>query len=155
MSKTFHFKSFSVVLGDMRCDVNLDRFSRQYQDAQFWLDTTLFAYMEHNMPFLTGLFIKRSKAESAALAGTGKVVAGVGPMGRMLHEGKVMVNSQTGNGPMNIPGVGPRFPLGAKLVPTSRSLTYSNGRGDHWVDKTLRDHKDELVAGVKKRAGGG
>lgn len=152
---TFHFKGFSIVLADMRCEVRLDRFASQFARAQYWLDNQMLTDMIPHMPFLTGTFISRTRAESAALAGSGLVVAGVGPMGQYLHEGKVMVNAATGKGPANIPGVGPRFRKGAKLMPTSRNLKYSNGRGPQWVPVTVNAHKKEWVKEVKHIAGGG
>lgn len=152
---TFHFEGFSIVLANMRCDIHLDRFSSQFYQAQFWLDNQIMTDMEPHMPHLTGTFINLTRGQSAALAGSGLVVAGVGPMGRYLHEGKVMVNAATGKGPANIPGVGYRFPLGAKLMPTSRNLKYSNGRGAQWVPITIAAHKQEWVDEVKHIAGGG
>lgn len=152
--KTFHFKGFSIVEANMRCDVRLDRFSGQFRRAQFWLDSQIMTDMVPHMPHLTGTFIKLTRGQSAALAGSGLVIAGVGPMGRYLHEGKVMVNAATGKGPANIPGVGPRYKLGTKLKATSRELKYSNGRGPQWVPITIDEHKAEWVAEVKRIAGG-
>ncbi len=154
-AKTFHFEGFSIVLANMRCDIRLDRFSRQFTEAQFWLDNQIMTDMVPHMPFLTGTFIALTRGQSASLAGSGMVVAGVGPMGRYLHEGKVMVNAATGKGPANIPGVGPRFKQGAKLMATSRGLKYSNGRGPKWVPVTIAQHKQEWVKEVKHIAGGG
>ena len=154
-SNTFHFKGFTVIRAGIRCDIHLDRFSQQFNDAQWWLDNQIMTDMVPHMPFLTGTFINATQMRSRALAGTGIVIAGVGPMGRYLHEGKVMVNAATGKGPANIPGIGYRFPLGAKLMPTSRNLKYSNGRGAHWVDITLDEHRQEYVREVKRRGGGG
>ncbi len=154
-AKTFHFEGFSIVLANMRCEVHLDRFSGQFARAQFWLDSQIMTDMVPHMPFLTGTFINLTRGASASLAGSGLVVAGVGPMGRYLHEGKVMVNAATGKGPANIPGVGPRFTQGAKLMPTSRNLKYSNSRGSQWVPITIAQHKREWVKEVKHIAGGG
>ena len=36
--RTFHFPKWSLVEGDIRVDVNLNRFEKQYQDAQIYLD---------------------------------------------------------------------------------------------------------------------
>ena len=61
-----------------------------------------------------------------------------GPYARYLHEGKVMVNSKTGKGPMKIPEVGYRWPIGAILMPTSRNLKFNTSvhanATDHWMD---------------------
>ena len=61
-----------------------------------------------------------------------------GPYARYLHEGKVMVNSKTGKGPMYIPEVGYRWPHGAILMPTKRNLKFNTSvhakATDHWMD---------------------
>ena len=38
MSNTKHFPSFSVVNGHVKVQVDLTRFDKQFQEAQFWLD---------------------------------------------------------------------------------------------------------------------
>lgn len=154
-SRQFHFKGFSIVKGDIRCDVNLDRFSAQFQRAQTELDLMVSRSMEPYMPFLTGTFARLTQEENVGRAGSGLILAGVPPMGRYLYEGKVMVDAATGKGPANIPGVGPRFRKGSKLMATSRDLTYSNGRQSHWFDAAKAAHGDAWVAKVKKIAGGG
>lgn len=153
--RDFHFKGFTIVSGDIRIVVSMDRFSEQFQRAQTELDMMVSRSMEPYMPFVTGTFARLTQAESLGLAGSGQVIAGVPPMGRYLYYGKVMVNAATGKGPANIPGVGPRFPQGSKLMVTSRDLTYSNGRQSHWFDAAKAAHGDAWVAKVKKIAGGG
>lgn len=37
-SKIFHFPSFSIVKGDIKVNVSLNRFEKQFQEAQNWLD---------------------------------------------------------------------------------------------------------------------
>ena len=77
------------------------------------------------MPKVTGDFIQRTVAKSAAVQGTGTVYAGAGPEGRYLYMGKVMVDAKTGKGPMNIPGVGLRYKKGTKLKATERELDFN------------------------------
>ena len=154
-SRQFHFKGFSIVMGDIRCDVNLDRFSAQFRRAQTELDIMVMNSMLPFIAFLTGDFARETRAESTVLAGSGRVIAGVPPRGRMLYEGKVMVDAATGKGPANIPGVGPRFHKGAKLKVTSRDLTYSNGRQSHWFEPAKAADGKVWVKKVKKIAGGG
>ena len=61
-----------------------------------------------------------------------------GPYARHLYNGKVMVDSKTGKGPMNIPGVGLRFHKGTTLTPTSRDLVFTKtvhpNATSHWLD---------------------
>lgn len=146
-SKTFHFPGFSIVSGDIKVDVSLNRFEKQFQEAQFWLDGQVMNDMVPYMPHRDGTFVNLTRIRSAALQGTGKVVAGAPPQGRFLYEGKVMVDPVTGS---------PWARKGAKKVVTERPLTYSNPKATpHWFDTAKDAHGKAWVKGVKKIAGGG
>ena len=146
-SKTFHFPGFSIVSGDIKADVSLNRFEKQFQEAQFWLDGQVMNDMVPYMPHRDGTFINLTRMRSAALQGTGKVVAGAPPQGRFLYEGKVMVDPVTGS---------PWARKGAKKVVTKRPLTYSNPKATpHWFDTAKENHGKSWVKGVKRIAGGG
>lgn len=146
-SRTFHFPGFSIVSGDIKADVSLNRFEKQFQEAQFWLDGQVMTDMVPYMPHRDGAFVNLARMRSAALQGTGKVVAGAPPQGRFLYEGKVMVDPVTGS---------PWARKGAKKVVTERLLTYSNPKATpHWFDTAKDAHGKEWVKGVKKIAGGG
>lgn len=163
-SRTFHFPGFSVVQGDIRVDLNMDRFSRQFQRAQYELDGNVMNSMVPFMPHVNGTFIQTTRAASAALQGSGKVYAAYGPFGRYLYEGKVMVDAQTGKGPMKIP-TGPggeyilRFRKGARLVATDRPLNYTRTHNpdvtDHWFDAAKKKDGRKWIEAVKRTAGGG
>ena len=135
---------------EIRMEINLDRFEKQYNKAQFGLDSRVMAGMVPYMPMQTGTFINVTKAMSAALAGSGLVVAAAPPMGRFLYEGKVMVDPETNS---------PWARKGAKKVVTERDLDYFKGRHpkatDHWFDVAKKEYGDDWVAYVKKVAGGG
>lgn len=146
-SKTQHFSKFSIVQGDIKVKISLDRFGRQYQDAQFWLDSQVMTDMVPYMPHQTETFVNITRAMSAALAGSGEVVAAAPPTGRFLYEGKVMVDPVTNS---------PWARKGAKKVVTERDLTYSNPKATpHWFDTAKQSHGKSWIDGVKKRAGGG
>ena len=99
------------------------------------------------MPHRDGNFVNVTRLQSAALAGSGKVVAAAPPMGRFLYEGKVMVDPVTGS---------PWARKGAKKVVTERPLTYSNPKATpHWFDTAKDAHGKAWVKGVKRIAGGG
>ena len=84
---------------------------------------------------------------SAAIAGSGNVIAAAPPFGRFLYEGKVMVDTNTGS---------PWARPGAKKVVTDRDLKYSNPKATpHWFDTAKENHGDSWVRAVKKIAGGG
>lgn len=146
-SRTFHFPGFSIVSGDIKADVSLNRFEKQFQEAQFWLDGQVMNDMVLYMPHRDGTFVNLTRMRSAALQGTGKVVAGAPPQGRFLYEGKVMVDPVTGS---------PWARKGAKKVVTERPLTYSNPKATpHWFDTAKDAHGKSWVKGVKRIAGGG
>lgn len=159
-SRQFHFKSFSIVKGDVKVNIDLSRFQGQYREAQYALDSAVMASMTQYMPMDTSALIDNTKAMSASLAGTGTVVAAAPPYGRMQYEGKVMVDSVTGKGPMKV-STGPgeyvwRYRKGAKLVASDRPLKYSNPKATpHWFDTAKENHGDKWVKVVKKIAGGG
>lgn len=144
LSKT----SYDYSIGpDMRMQINLSRFEKQYEDAQFVLDSTVMKDMKPYMPHQTGTFINITSAQSASLAGSGTVVAAAAPMGRFLYEGKVMVDPLTGS---------PWARPGAKKVVTDRDLKYSNPKATpHWYDTAKKNHGKSWVNTVKKIAGGG
>lgn len=162
-SKTKHFPSFSIVDGDVQIKVDLSRFEKQFQQAQYALDSAIMTSMEPFMPKQTGNFIDRTKMISASLAGSGIVCAAAPPMGRFLYEGKVMVDSETGRGAFpieNSPGeIIFRFRKGAKLVATDKALNYFKGENpavtDHWFDAAKKADLKDWVSLVKKTAGGG
>ena len=163
---TKHFKGFSVVEGDVKVKVNLDRFERQYQDAQFTLDTMVMRSMEPFMPKQTGNFINLTRSMSDALAGTGMVVAGAPPMGRSLYEGVKMVDPVYHNAGFlgrndvwysrkgvkkveatTVPGVkNPYWEFSTNANPKAT---------DHWFDAAKKADGEDWIKSVKKIAGGG
>ena len=131
-------------------DVDLSRFEKQYGKAQFALDSAIMTSMQPYMPHQTGTFINITKAMSAAMAGSGYVMAAAPPMGRFLYEGKVMVDPETGS---------PWARKGAKKVVTDSMLDYFKGHNpnvtDHWFETAKEKHGKSWVKMVKNIAGGG
>jgi hypothetical protein len=148
-SKTFHFPSFSIVKGDIKVNVSLNRFEKQFQEAQYWLDGQVFTDMEKYMPFRDGNMRNVSAIMSRSMQGSGQVIAGAPPYGRFLYEGKVMVDPVTGS---------PWARAGAKKVVTDRDLVFDKtahpSATDHWFDAAKEQNVKSWVKGVKKRAGG-
>ena len=145
--RTFHFPGFSLVEGDITVDVSLNRFEKQFQDAQYYLDGEVMNDMVPYMPNRDGIFVNLTRMRSAALQGTGKVIAGAPPQGRFLYEGKIMVDPVT---------CSPWARKGAKKVVTERPLTYSNPKATpHWFDTAKEKHGQSWIKGVKRIAGGG
>ena len=149
MSKTFHFPSFSMVAGDITVNISLNRFEKQFQEAQNWLDGQVFTDMEKYMPFRDGNMRNVSAIMSRSMQGTGRVIAGVPPYGRFLYEGKVMVDPLTGS---------PWARAGAKKVVTDRDLVFDKiahpRATDHWFDAAKTENVKSWVKGEKRIAGG-
>lgn len=146
-SRMFHFPGFSLVKGNIKVDVSLNRFEKQFQDAQFYLDSQVMTDMVPYMPHRDNMLISNTRRESASLAGTGKVYAAFRPYGRFLYMGKVMIDPDTGS-PWSKPE--------AKKIVTDRPLTYSNPKATpHWFDTAKDAHGKAWVKGVKRIAGGG
>lgn len=136
--------------GDMTLDLDLSRFEQSLEEAQFMLDSQIMTDMLPYMPMQTGTFQNVTRAMSAAIAGSGKVVAAAPPMGRFLYEGKVMV------------GVDSHSPFARyeeKKVVTDRDLQYSTAAHPKvekkWFDAAKRDHGGDWIKMAKKVAGGG
>ena len=142
MSDMFHFPNFSFVGANFRVNLSLDRFSKQFTEAQQWLGDRVLEDCKAYMPHLTGGLQQRSHTEE-----DGKKVVFPGPYGRFQYGGKVMVDPVTGS---------PWARKGAKKVLTDRPLQYSNPQAtDHWFDTAKAQHGEYWIAGVKERAGGG
>lgn len=151
--KIKHLLRTSIIKGNVHLDIDLSRYDKRFADAQSALDSRIMTDMMPFMPMDTGQFIDITRAQSAAMAGSGKVVAAAPPMGRMLYMGKKMVDSATGKGPRKIP-TGPgefvwRYRSGAKLVATDIPLKFNTAAHpqvtDHWFDATKEKHLDEWV----------
>ena len=149
MSKTFHFPSFSMVAGDITVNISLNRFEKQFQEAQNWLDGQVFTDMDKYMPIRDGNMRNVSAIMSRSMQGSGRVIAGTPPYGRFLYEGKVMVDPVTGS---------PWARAGAKKVVTDRDLVFDKTAHpratDHWFDVAKTENVKSWVKGVKRIAGG-
>lgn len=145
--REFKFKDINITGTRVKIEVDMSRFEKQFQDAQYYLDSQVMTDMVPYMPRATNTFINLVRARSAALAGSGSVVAGVPPSGRFLYEGKVMIDPVTGS---------PWARKGAKKVVTNRPLTYGNPQATpHWFDTAKERHGKQWVEETKKIAGGG
>lgn len=144
----------------MTANVNFTAFNKKLQSAQDALDKQVMISMVPFMPRNTGTFISTTLARSNSLAGSGIVCAGAQPFGRYLYYGKVMIDKETGKGPMKIPN-GPgeyvlRYRAGAELVASKRPLKYSNPSAQpEWFEVAKRKYGKTWLNTVKKEMGGG
>lgn len=140
-------RDIDIKADGVQIHVNTSDLMERANDAQFWLDSQIMTDMIPLMPHQTGTFINVTRARSATLAGSGKVVAAAPPMGRFLYEGKVMVDPETGS---------PWARPGAKKIVTDRPLKYSNPSAvPHWFDAAKETHLQEWIDGVKEKVGNG
>lgn len=146
-SRMFHFPKWSLVEGDIKVDVNLNRFEKQFQEAQYYLDGQIMNDMVPYMPQRSNALINLTRLNSAAIQGSGKVYAAYAIYGRYQYMGKVMVDPDTGS---------PWAKPGAKKVVTERPLTYSNPKATpRWFDTAKEVNGKAWIKGVKRIAGGG
>lgn len=145
--REFKFKDINITGTRVKIEVDMSRFKKQFQEAQFYLDSQVMTDMVPYMPSRTNAFVNLVRARSAATAGSGTVIAGVPPSGRFLYRGKVMIDPVTGS---------PWARPGAKKVVINRPLTYSNPQATpYWFDTAKERHGKQWVEETKRIAGGG
>lgn len=144
MAKKIHyFKGFSVIEDGVDIRVDMDQLENNFNRAQYALDSAIMTSMEPLMPMETGQFIAVTKGMSAAVAGTGQVVAAAPPSGRFLYEGQAMIGRYSKSAWAK---------KGEKKVLSGKSLTYTRG-GSKWFDKAKAKDGDNWVRIVKKEVG--
>lgn len=133
---------------NIEVDITMRRFERNFESAQYLLDSNVMSSMVPFMPMRDGVFINVTKSASAAMAGSGYVCAAAPPFGRFLYEGKVMVDPLTGS---------PWARKGAKKIVTDRPLDYDKTRHpyvtDQWFDAAKAKDGKKWVRSVKKNVG--
>lgn len=131
-------------------DLDLSRFERQYQNAQYELDSAVMESMVPFMPKQTNTFINVTRGLSAAIAGSGKVYAAAPPFGRFLYEGQVMVGKESRSAWAK---------PGEEKVTINKPLEYFKGKHpdvtDHWFRAAKDKDLGKWVKLAKERAGGG
>jgi len=130
-------------------DIDKEKLRQRGAKAQEALDTQIMADMMPLMPMDTGSFMNATLAQSQAIAGSGMVIAGIGPMGRFLYEGLVMIDPDTGS---------PFARAGVKKVVTDRPLEYSKSAHpsatSHWFEEAKAVKLQDWVKLVAKFYGG-
>lgn len=155
-SKTTHFKGFSIIDADIKVQLNLSRFDKQFQRAQYELDGDIMNSMEPFMPLNKGTFIQKTREESTALQGTGMVVAAAGPFGRFLYYGKTMVDIETGSPWAKYKNKKVLVSQYTGKTNAKENLTYSRaGAKALWFDAAKKKDGKSWIRKAKKIAGGG
>lgn len=155
-SKITHFKGFSVVDGDIKIKLNLNRFDKQFQRAQYQLDGNVMNSMVPFMPMVTGDFVDVTRAASVAVQGSGKVYAAYGPAGRFLYLGKTMVSTVTGSTWAKYKNKKVLVSQYTGKTNAKENLTYSRaGAKELWFDAAKKKDGKSWIKKAKKIAGGG
>lgn len=142
MKKIHKLDDLTVIRAGATLKVDTSRLEKNLNKAQYSLDSRIMTDMVPMMPMQTGNFIQRTVAESAAMAGTGKVVAAAPPFGRFLYYGKVMVGEISRS---------PWAMSGEKKVVTDRNLRFSRPEAKaFWFEEAKKRHKDEWIDLVRK-----
>ena len=146
MSKIHHFKGFSVVDGDMKIKLNMDRFSRQYQEAQYLLDGMVMDSMIEFMPMISGDFIDRTRVKSTSMQGTG-------------YFGKTMVDPATGSTWARHDAEKILVSQYSGKTNAKENLQYTKSPHTQvqaeWFDAAKRQYGSTWIRKVKAQAGGG
>ena len=155
MSDIHHFPKYSIVYSHVRVEVDLSPLEARFREAQEYLGQRVLQDCRSKMPHgPAGNLQQRSTTEDG-----GRRVVFPGPYARYLYMGKVMVDAETGKGPMKIPS-GPneyvlRFRKGAKLKATDRPLKYTSSEARaFWFEEAKREYGDQWVEEVRRRLGG-
>lgn len=124
-----HFEDLTMRNRYLTCKVALSRFNPKFDKAQMWLDQTTMQYMIPIIPYKTGAFLGRILEANAGQYGTGMLKAAVPPQGRYLYNGVC------------------RF--------CGKPLKYTNPKTvPYWGKYVIREHRHELVEGVRRIVGG-
>ena len=147
MSEMIHFPRFSYVASGIRVDIQFDRFSRQFMEAQWRLGNQVLHDCKAFMP-LGGDSGGGSLQQRSSVLREGREVEFPGPYARFQYGGKVMVDPVT-KSPWARKGVNNK-----EL--TNRPLTYSQPTAtSHWFDAAKAAHGEYWISEVKRIAGGG
>ncbi len=158
-SQMTNFGKFAIVDSGVKIDVDLSRFNKQYQKAQYGLDGDVMTSMIPFMPMQSGIFVDVTRAASAAVQGSGKVYAAYGPAGQFLYKGKTMVSEVTGS---TWARLGERKVLVSQYSGQTKAkedLSYNKTAHPeaqaYWFDAAKSRDINTWVKNVKKNAGGG
>ena len=140
-------------------DIDLGRIERNFEQAQYLLDSAVMTDMVPYMPMISGTFVNLTRGMSASVAGTGVVYAAAPPYGRFLYEGKTMVSAETGS---TWARAGEKKVLVSQYAGRTTAkeyLTYTTtfhpNVQAHWFDAAKKAHGKNWTKLVKEMAGGG
>lgn len=120
--------------------------SSNFEKAQEFIDSECIRRMVPYTPMLTGMLFKSAALETKI--GSGEIIQSA-PYARYQYYGKLMVSSITGSSYAT---------QGESKVLTDKDLTYNKSKhskaGPMWFERMKADHKDSILRGAKRLAGG-
>lgn len=123
-----HFEDLTMQNRYLNCKIALSRFNPKFEEAQRWLDQTIMQYMIPIIPYKTGAFLGRILEANGGQYGTGRIKTAVPPQGRYLYGGVSF---------------------------SGKPFHWTNPKTQpFWGKYVIREHKHELVQGVRKIIGG-
>lgn len=129
----------------------IDKYGLDGGRTQKVIDSAFMGYMDKYMPMDSNQMI--ASMYNSTKVGSGEININT-PYAHYQHEGQLYVDSKTGKGAFYDPISGRYWSRpGIKKVPSGKKLNYHGGalRGDHFVERTLADHfEDILNAGQKE-----
>lgn len=145
-TRIHHFKDYSIKKSGIDIELDMSRVEANVNKAQYALDSAIMTSMVPFMPMDKSSLIKRTRAESAAIAGSGKVVAAVPPYGRFQYMGKVMVGRYS---------LSPWAKKHEGKIVTDRNLRYSRPAAKaKWFDAAKKKDLKKWVNVVDSEVGG-
>lgn len=152
-------KKIRVPKCSLEMSVDLARMNLQFTEAQFYLDSRVMTDMVPYMPKQTGTFVNLTKAKSAAIAGSGKVIAAAPPYGRFLYKGLVMVDEKTGSPFARKGGKKVLVSQYAGLTNAKKELAFNKSKHPRvqkeWFEAAKKVKLKSWLKQTAKRAGGG
>lgn len=120
------------------------KWERRYSAAQKFVDSEVIRLCDPYTPFESGML--KLSALLGTDIGSGTVVWNA-PYARYLYYGSVMVSPTTGS---------PWAKKGERKIITDRELKYNGApkRGKLWFERMKADHKEEILKGARRIAGG-
>ena len=143
----------SVSSGAFDCNIQIDinRFARNLDAAEYWLANEILQNSNDFAPFREGTL-----RESGHVIDTdeGYRIEWSTPYAHYLYEGVLYVNPQhNASGWMDKYGQWHGWP-GAK-TPTEKHLEYhTEGTSDHWIDEAKKAYMSHWIKGTRRVAGG-
>ncbi len=122
------FRDITLKNETMTARIGLSVFGGRFKKAQIWLDQEIMKRMEPVIPYRTGAFLGKIKAENAGRVGTGVLRTSVPPQGTKLY-----------------PGVSSR---GVPFHWTNPNTQ------PYWGQYVIRTYKRDFVDGVRRIIGG-